>query len=134
MVDAGLTVKESHLFEVRHPPNTSRVERFRIYTEYLTDHPVAGDMTALFCMDDSLAMCFLQAIQHTNQIDKNSLAIIGVNNFPICDVLSPTLTSVEIPFFKDGIKIIETLNMIITHDPGPIHLHSAIRIVPRESA
>jgi DNA-binding LacI/PurR family transcriptional regulator len=53
--------------------------------------------TALFCTNDMMAFGALQAAHQHNISVPDMLSIIGFDNLPVCDLVTPPLSSVDIP-------------------------------------
>jgi DNA-binding LacI/PurR family transcriptional regulator len=53
--------------------------------------------TALFCTNDLMAFGALRAAHQKNLSVPEDFSIIGFDNLPVCDLVTPPLTSVDIP-------------------------------------
>ncbi|MCL5946120.1 MAG: DNA-binding transcriptional regulator [Planctomycetes bacterium] len=89
----------------------------------------------LMAQDDLLAheainLCRFVGIKVPEQV-----AIIGVDNDElVCDLSSPTLSSIELNCQRIGFDAAKALDSLLAgHDPGPNMLLAPLRVVPRES-
>ena len=61
------------------------------------------------------------------------MSIVGVNNYPFCDETITPLTSVDIPWFDDGVAVGSHLLSLIKSPDKPIQSESAVSLVERFS-
>jgi LacI family transcriptional regulator len=71
--------------------------------------------TAIFCSSDLLAVATLQAATELGvQIPKHC-SVVGFANLPVCEHVTPELTTIEQPFLEMGRTALETLLSNIQH-------------------
>jgi len=129
----GMGPDPNKLFMVTYPFRLVRAERLVLFASFFAEHALPPDMDGLLCMDDSLALYFLHAMR-LNKQSPNRLALMGVNNYPICEEVFPSLTSIEIPFLADGARLMEMIVAVIHGDSTPVNAKSHLRVVVRDSA
>lgn len=65
--------------------------------------------TAVFSMNDLMAIGAMQAIKERGLSIPGDISVIGLDNIPLCDVVSPPLTTIAQPFdemAKEGINLL----------------------------
>ncbi|MEZ0167079.1 LacI family DNA-binding transcriptional regulator [Microvirga sp. TS319] len=91
-------------------------------------------VTALLCAADSLALGALSALT-ARQIDcPNEISIMGIDNLPISDLLTPRLTTMHIPARELGEAAVETLIELSTQGQRVVRrTELACRLIERDS-
>jgi DNA-binding LacI/PurR family transcriptional regulator len=90
--------------------------------------------TAVFCTNEIMALGALQAAINWGVDVPGDLSIIGFDNLPVCDLLRPRLTSVDIPRREIAVHAFDLL-LKITQSPTVKHSTPCIKtqLVVRES-
>lgn len=89
--------------------------------------------SALLCTNDLMAFGALQcAHQHGIDVPRD-LSIIGFDNLPICDMVTPPLTSVEIPRREIAMEAFRILNKAAEATTAPARSTVTARLVLRSS-
>jgi len=109
-------------------------DSLKYFLNRLDQKPIPKDVTAFFCVDDNIAMYFMNAIIKYGYKIPDDLALLGVGNYPYCQNLKIPLTSVEIPFYNDGYNCIEKIIKLTGKNEPHVRLKSLIRIITRKSA
>ncbi len=71
--------------------------------------PLSELPTAVFSMNDLMAIGAIQVIKERGLSIPGDISIIGLDNIPFCDIVSPPLTTVAQPFdemAKEGINLL----------------------------
>jgi DNA-binding LacI/PurR family transcriptional regulator len=91
-------------------------------------------MTALLCAADSLAMGVLSALKAHGILCPEAVSVMGIDNLPVSELLSPRLTTMHIPARDLGENAVEMLMDQIRHGPQlPRRTELACRLIARES-
>lgn len=105
--EARLPMKEEWIFE-----GAVKIEDgFRIFEEVsaLADRP-----TAIFTGNDQVAAGMIKAASNHDWVVPRDLAVIGYDNQSICQVTTPTITTISIPIMEVGMEaaasMVECLN------------------------
>jgi LacI family transcriptional regulator len=72
----------------------------------LNSHP---DLTALFCYNDLVAVGALKAATEFNKNVPNDLAVVGFDDIPLAELVTPSLTTCRVPRHDLGVRAIESL-------------------------
>lgn len=72
----------------------------------LTRHP---DCTALFCHNDWIALGAYRALKELGQRIPDDVSVVGYDDLPICEYVSPPLASVRQPSFALGELLVQLL-------------------------
>ena len=112
--------------------------RYRLYREWMEDHglkpeviqladesnlyaetlheeafdyiqQLRGKVRAIFCVDDRFALLFHNAALRAGVKMPEELAILGINDYPFCNMVFPTISSISIPLFEDGRRCLDAL-------------------------
>lgn len=108
-------------------------ERLHEYAyDYLKENHTA--MRSIFCADDRFALLFHNAALRLGLKIPDDLAILGINDYPICDMVYPTLSSIQIPIVDDGRRCLSALiGKVETGKPINVSA-SRVNLVRRMSA
>ncbi|HXL03059.1 MAG TPA: LacI family DNA-binding transcriptional regulator [Candidatus Atribacteria bacterium] len=104
---SGMSLREELIEEGDFKMDEGRKAMNRILTVSLFEQP-----TAVFSMNDLMALGAIQAIKERGLSVPGDVSIIGLDNIPLCDVISPPLTTVAQPFdemAKEGINLLSKL-------------------------
>lgn len=101
----GFKVPQSHILEVGHEMQGNEFADF--FKKNLSKLP-AG----VFCFHDLLAMRVLRATHFISRKVPNDIAVVGVDNLPICTETLPPLSSIAYPFRKLAAGALDILNEI----------------------
>jgi LacI family transcriptional regulator len=75
---------------------------------------------AYFCANDIIAFGVIKALQEIGQRVPEDVSVIGFDNLPASRMLSPTLTTINVPKQQIGAMAIRLLNdIIIADEPQP---------------
>lgn len=93
---------------------------------YIQNH--SGKVDGLFVANDTLAVRCIQELQKAGYQVPNDIKVVGFNNDPISEVISPALSTIEYPGIKMGILAGQS---IISHLEGNLNLQPTDSIVLR---
>lgn len=100
---------------VRHGPPT--VEGGLETTQrLLLDHP---ELDALFCYNDLVAVGALQACSHLGRGVPGDVAVVGFDDIPLAALVTPPLTTCQVPRFELGATAVQLLLAKITGRSDP---------------
>lgn len=90
---------------------------------------------AYFCANDIIAFGFIRALKEIGQRVPEDVSVIGFDNLPASRMLSPTLTTVNVPKQQIGAMAIRLLNDIIIADEPqhPVKVLVTGNLVQRDS-
>ncbi|MGE5483111.1 MAG: LacI family DNA-binding transcriptional regulator, partial [Bacteroidota bacterium] len=92
--------------------------------------------TALFCVDDLLAIAALQAAEELGLHVPEDVAVLGVNDDPLAKLVRPRLTTIRVPMTDMGAVAAQLLLTQLGDIPNPFPSHQVIlpvELVVRES-
>ena len=100
------------------------IENVRTFVERIKNskHKVDG----IFVSNDTFAVHCIKELKKEGYRIPEDIKIIGFNNDPVSEVISPNLTTIEYPGYKMGILAGES---IISHLSGSINIQSADQIL-----
>ncbi len=81
----------------------------------LTEHP---ELTAFFCFNDLVAVGALQACRESGRGVPDDLNVVGFDDIPLADLVSPTLTTCRVPRQKLGTLAVSALIEHLKDRPG----------------
>lgn len=88
--------------------------------------------TAVFCLDDSMAVGALMALKELGK--QRAVAIVGVNDDPLTQLIDPPLTTIRIPVFDLGATAARTLiDLLARKNSSPRQVILPSQLVVRES-
>jgi LacI family transcriptional regulator len=98
----------------------------------LANHP---QLTGLFCFNDLVAVGALQACDELGRRVPQDLAIVGHDDIPIAELVSPALTTCRVPRYELGTMAVNALLERFKDCPGGCH-QSVLQpeLIIRESA
>jgi LacI family transcriptional regulator len=76
------------------------------------------DFDAVFCGDDDSALGVLTALQESNLLVPNDVAVVGFDDVPFAPFLSPPLTTVRAPIEQVGVEAVKQLVRLIRGEPA----------------
>ena len=92
------------------------------------------EFRSLFCGDDRFALLFHNAALRRGLTVPDELSILGINDYPFCNMVYPSISSISIPLFDDGRRCLKALmnqsESGVISKPEP----SAVKLIPRHSA
>lgn len=114
-----IPIKEEYIIYADYLEDKAYKETIRL----LTEHP---EITALFCASDMMALGAMKAVNKLQLRIPEDISIIGFDNIPLSEYMSPPLTTVDQDFYVMGEKAGEQLlkmikkqdyekNMILKH-------------------
>ena len=131
MAAAGITVNEAQI--VQHTP--TELGQTAGYQQALQLFGRCPDVTAIFAMNDEMAMGVLKACWDTGRRVPDDISVVGFDGLPIGEFFHPALTTVKQPLTRIGYLAIQYLNEFLKGDisqlPG-LTLQTELSI--RESA
>ena len=86
----------------------------------------ADKVDGIFVSNDTFAVYCIKELKRAGYQIPEDIKIIGFNNDPVSDVISPSLTTIEYPGYKMGILAGQS---IISHLSGSINIQSADQII-----
>jgi DNA-binding LacI/PurR family transcriptional regulator len=91
-----------------------------------------GELRSIFCVDDRIALLFHNAALRLGMKIPEELAILGINDYPFCNMVYPSISSISIPLFEDGRRCLKAL--IKQAETGPRNTSdSEVKLVKRKS-
>ncbi|AZR72214.1 hypothetical protein BBF96_01655 [Anoxybacter fermentans] len=97
----------------------------------LDRHP---DLTAVFAIDDLLAVGAMKAIKRRGLVIPRDISLIGFNDNPLASYVDPPLTTIRIPIYEMGVKAAQMLIKVIKgEEPEPKQLVLSNEIIIRKS-
>ncbi|WP_445504098.1 LacI family DNA-binding transcriptional regulator [Microvirga sp. G4-2] len=92
------------------------------------------DVTALLCAADSLALGALSALKARQIACPEEISVMGIDNLPISDLLTPRLTTMHIPARELGETAVEMLIELSTQGQRVVRrTELACRLIERDS-
>lgn len=92
------------------------------------------DVTALLCAADSLALGVLSALMARQIACPGEISVMGIDDLPISDLLTPRLTTMHIPARELGETAVEMLVELSTQGPRVVRrMELACRLIERDS-
>jgi len=85
-----------------------------------------------FCVDDNLAMRFMNRLYQTGMRCPEDYGLIGVNNYPFCENLLCPLTTVAIPYAQDAGRSLAMLASLQSTGQQEI-AESSVSLIKRRS-
>lgn len=70
---------------------------------------LADPPTAIFCMNDWMALGVMRALREKKISVPEQVAIVGFDNIDICEFVNPRLTSVSVPLLEIGREVTKTI-------------------------
>lgn len=70
---------------------------------------IKGQARSIFCVDDRFALLFHNAALRAGIGIPDELAILGINDYPFCNMVYPNISSISIPLFEDGRRCLDAL-------------------------
>jgi len=87
---------------------------------------------AIFCASDLMAIGVYQALAHHNLSIPEDVAVVGYDNQLLASELTPSLTSVDLPYDEMGRIAVE--NLLSSTHPEVLMMKIEGDLIPRESA
>jgi len=115
----GLPYSKLQLLETDLDPERVHLAVDRIKN---TQQPIDG----IFVANDTFAVHLIKALLKEGYRIPEDIKIVGFNNDPVSEVISPNLTTIEYPGYKMGVLAGQS---IIGHLKGTINLQSANSII-----
>ncbi len=117
----GIAFNQQHVLEVDFDP-----KKIEVAVTYIVNSKIKFD--GIFVSNDNYAANLIKELQkHQINIPKD-IKIIGFNNDPVGEIISPNLSTIEYPGFKMGVLAGES---IIAYLEGNINFQSTNSIVLR---
>lgn len=125
LADAGLS--GDHLLARRY----TEEEGFSVMSDLLTR---PSETTAVVAGNDRLALGVIDAIRHHGRSCPEDVSVVGFNDMPYADRVSPALTTVRVPTYDVGhLAASLLLELIGERDQPPQHHLVEPRLVIRDS-
>jgi len=102
--ESGISLREEFIEEGNFKTEEGGKAMNKILSIPLSELP-----TAVFSMNDLMAIGAIQVIKERGLSIPGDISIIGLDNIPLCDIVSPPLTTVAQPFdemAKEGINLL----------------------------
>ncbi len=125
----ALTNADVPLCEQWIKPGNWSVKQSYLETQALLQSSPIPD--AIFCASDLMALGVYQAIAHAQLTIPNDVAVMGYDNQLLASELTPTLSSVDLPYDEMGRLAVETL--LSTTAPDVLTMKIEGELVIRES-
>ena len=110
----------------------TKKERFAKYTESL-DKGLMKQADGFFTTGDDTSALMVQAAIAAGIKIPDNVKIMGVNNHPICEIIQPQMSSVELPVDEDAYRSAAALIDIIEGKKELPKLRSNIKVIQRET-
>ncbi|MCD6156184.1 MAG: LacI family DNA-binding transcriptional regulator [Candidatus Atribacteria bacterium] len=102
---AGIDLREEYIFESNFKIDGGKEAALKMLA--------AGDLpTAIFAHNDMMAFGAIQVFRDKELSIPEDVSVVGFDNLPICELVSPPLTTVAQPFEKMaylGVKLLDSL-------------------------
>lgn len=93
------------------------------------------DYDAIFCFNDVFAIAALKALRTLGKAVPEDVSIVGYDDITYASFVHPTLTTVKIDKFQEGITAFELLQERLSERQGkPKQIVLDVELIPRESA
>ena len=95
---------------------------------YLNENQKNEIPTAFVCDDDTIASGAIRAFQAHGYHIPEDIAIIGFNNRPMCQEITPALTSIDV---QKNALVTESVQLLLKRIENPLHYNQkyAIKIL-----
>lgn len=118
---SGLKFEKNHLLET--DLDSKKID---LAVDYIKN--LENKIDGIFVSSDNFAANLIKELKKSGVSIPNDIKIIGFNNDPVSEIISPNLSTIEYPGFKMGVLAGES---IIAHLNGNINLQSTNSIVLR---
>ena len=88
----------------------------------------------VFCADDWVALAFHNVALRVASVDGKQFPMLGVNDYAICEIVYPTLSSIRIPLAEDSRYCLRYLTDQIEGRDSPIRGQSRVQLISRMTA
>jgi len=130
----GLVAPKEGEIQIRYNDIDHPETKYQDFKEQLEADPPHKGIDAFLCLDDSLALYFINTVIRLGYNIPKDFSVIGISNYPFCSDVVVPLTSVEIPFSSDGKRVFATFVEHIEKRNEIFHLRSETRLIRRESS
>jgi DNA-binding LacI/PurR family transcriptional regulator len=89
--------------------------------------------TALLVQNDFIALGALEVLREAGWRVPNDVSVVGFDGLDICDMVSPRLTTVEVPLRKVGATALEILLHQLRNEAFTPHVELPVRLKVQES-
>lgn len=96
----------------------------------IENHP---EVTAIFCASDMMACGAYRAIREIGKTIPTDISVIGFDDNPLAEYLSPSLTTVRQDFYNKGYKAAEILYKMIKNEVQNLRVVQEHTLVLRDS-
>ncbi|HBF37833.1 MAG TPA: LacI family transcriptional regulator [Firmicutes bacterium] len=109
----------------------SQDDGYRLTLELLDS---ASPPTAIFAVDDLIAIGAYKAIKEKGLRIPEDIAVVGFNDDPLASVIEPNLTTVRIPIYKMGVAASTMIiDLLQSHDIFPAQKILSSELIIRDS-
>lgn len=91
------------------------------------------EITAIFCASDMMACGAYRAIRELGKSIPEDISIIGFDDNPLAEHLSPSLTTIHQDFYNKGYEAAQVLYKMIKGEVGSIRVVQDHKLIIRES-
>lgn len=113
------------------------LDRLAAGQEYVTSYGREGldhIPTAIFCDNDLMAAGVMAALEERGYQVPRDVSVVGFDNMPLCESVSPSLTTMAVPAERMGAVAVQRLANVIDGGDGTVLRVSVLpEIVERES-
>ncbi|WP_165907870.1 LacI family DNA-binding transcriptional regulator [Hydrogenispora ethanolica] len=124
-------------FGIEHDPewiksgSLTQEDGYRLTRELFQLDPAPS---AIFCVDDVMAIGAYQAIKERGLTIPGDIAVVGFNDDPLASVIEPHLTTVRIPIYEMGVTATQMIIRILEgNEPLPFQRVLSSELVIRQS-
>jgi DNA-binding LacI/PurR family transcriptional regulator len=101
----------------------------------LFKQPEASKVTAIFCMNDEMAIGALKGLKALHKRCPQDVAVMGFDGLAVGELMEPRLSTIPQPSYeiaKAGMKLL--LDLVEGRQKGPVHLTVPTEVLIRDSA
>lgn len=136
VMDAGLPLDRSLLLDLGEDQSEDRLRDWSVSTEQCTRTLMrtTNPPTGIFFSCDAVARSGCRALQAMGFRVPEDVSIIGFDDDPLCQWMTPKLTSIRQPFFEMGKVALEMLNDVMAEPTRSLQNRvMPVKLVDRDS-
>ncbi|GKX30280.1 LacI family transcriptional regulator [Vallitalea longa] len=126
MTKSNIELKSEYIVYADYMEDKAYEETIKL----LSNHP---EITALFCASDMMALGTIKAINKLNLRIPEDISIIGFDNIPLSEYMTPPLTTVDQDFYVMGEKAAKQLLKMIKKEAYEKNYILQHKLLERES-
>ena len=102
-------------------------------SEWLKEDWAKLNCTALLVQNDFIAMGALAVLKDAGYKVPDDVSVVGFDGLDVCDMISPTLTTVEVPLRQIGSTALELLLRQLRNEESERHIELPTKLMVKES-